>query len=316
VASEIARLHAEVHLDLLEFPEWGCEGYVHLLNQTEWNRIPTIIHLHGPIVMFAHAIGWPGEESELYRIGTHMEGACLRLADAIFSSSRCSADWCARFYGLNAHEIPVIHTGVDTELFKPPNRRPREGGPVVVFAGKLVRNKGVDVLVAAACRVAGEFPGLHLRLLGRDEGALSRELIDMVDQSGLGGLLELPGCVPREQLPAEFARADVFVAPSVYEGGPGFVYLEAMACGLPVIGCDGSGVCEAIAPGTGLLIPPDDVEALADALRRLLGDAALREQMGRRGRAHVLAESDSRQCLARIEAFYESVVNGAPRRNT
>ena len=55
VAAELAALHSQAALDLVEFPEWGCEGYVHLLNRTEWNRIPTVIHLHGPIVMFAHA---------------------------------------------------------------------------------------------------------------------------------------------------------------------------------------------------------------------------------------------------------------------
>ena len=91
-----------------------------------------------------HAIGWPELDSEFYRIGTFMEGTCVRLADAIFSSSRCSADWCAWFYGIDAQQIPVIHTGVDTELFRPPSECHRDGGPVILFVGKLVRNKGVD----------------------------------------------------------------------------------------------------------------------------------------------------------------------------
>ena len=82
------------------------------------------------------------------------------------------------------------------------------------------------VLVEAACQVAVEFPGLRLRLLGRDEGKLSRHLLEIVNGRGLAGLIELPGFVPRQQLPAEFARAHVFAAPSVYEGGPGFVYLR------------------------------------------------------------------------------------------
>src|SRR6266851_7081721 len=119
VAAAIAGLHAQSPLDLVEFPEYGAEGYVHLLNQTKWNHIPTVIHLHGPLVMFAHAMGWPEIDSEFYRVGTMMEGTCLRLADAVYSSSACSAQWCARYYGLASDRIPVLHTGVDTHLFRP-----------------------------------------------------------------------------------------------------------------------------------------------------------------------------------------------------
>src|SRR4029079_11622306 len=59
VAVAVAELHARTPLDLVEFPEWGCEAYLHLLNRTEWNYIPTAIQLHGPLVMFAHTMGWP-----------------------------------------------------------------------------------------------------------------------------------------------------------------------------------------------------------------------------------------------------------------
>ena len=74
VAAELSQLHANVNLDLVEFPEWGCEAYIHLLNQTAANRIPTAIHLHGPIVMFAHAIGWPDPNSEFLPRGPHDGG--------------------------------------------------------------------------------------------------------------------------------------------------------------------------------------------------------------------------------------------------
>src|SRR6185436_3493343 len=67
VAAAIASLHAQTPLHLVEFPEWGAEGYLHLLNQTEWNRIPSVIHLNGPLVMFTHTMGWPEMDSEFYR---------------------------------------------------------------------------------------------------------------------------------------------------------------------------------------------------------------------------------------------------------
>jgi starch synthase len=307
VAAAVARLHARVSLDLVDFPEWACEGYIHLLNQTPWNHVPTVIHLHGPLVMFAHALGWPALDSELYKVGTAMEGTCLRLADAVFSSSRCSAEWCARHHGLDAARVPVLHTGVDTTFFTPGGAKAAR--PTIVFAGKVARNKGADVLVAAACRLAREVPGLRLELLGRGEPGFLEEL--QARASGCPDLLDLAGFVPRQDLPARLRRAHVFAAPSLYEGGPGFVYLEAMACGLPVVACSGSGASEVVMSGeNGLLVPPGDVDALVTTLRALLGDPTRREAMGRTARRYVEAEADSAVCLARLERFYASVVEG------
>jgi glycosyltransferase involved in cell wall biosynthesis len=310
VAVAIALLHAKTPIDLVDCPEWGAEGYVHLLNRTEWNHIPTVIHLHGPLVMFAHTMGWPEMDSEFYRTGTAMEGACLRVADAVFSSSRCSADWCAKLYGLERGRIPVLHTGVDTELFAP-RPVPKARRPTVIFVGKLARNKGVTLLVEAACQLAGEFPELHLRLLGRGEPAIVAELQGRAQSAGLPDLLDLPGFVDRAELPDHLSRAHVFAAPSQYEGGPGFVYLEAMACGLPVIACAGSGAAEVVRPGgNGLLVPPHDVKALTAALRTLLRGATEGRSMGERARQFALAEADSKGCLKKLEGFYSAVATG------
>jgi 1,4-alpha-glucan branching enzyme len=309
IAAAVAALHAKSPFDVVDFPEWGAEGYVHLLNRTEWNHIPTVIHLHGPLVMFAHTMGWPEINSEFYRTGTVMEGTCVRLADAVFSSSKCSTDWCAKHYGRNRHEIPVLHTGVDTELFSP-RAVPKAKRPTIIFAGKLAQNKGVHLLVKAACELAREFPGLQLRLLGRGEPKMVDELQKIAQAAGLPDLLDLPGFVNRTELPEHFSRAHVFAAPSEYEGGPGFVYLEAMACGLPVIACAGSGAAEVVRQNdNGLLVPPRDVEALTVALRSLLKDNLQREKMGGFARRFVLEEADSRACIKKLEAFYAAVVN-------
>ena len=161
------------------------------------------------------------------------------------------------------------------------------------------------LLVDAACELAREFPELQLRLLGRGEPAIVAELQTRAQFAGLPDLLDMPGFVDRAELPAHFARAHIFAAPSQYEGGPGFVYLEAMACGLPVIACAGSGAAEVIAPEqTGLLVPAEDVVALIEVLRRLLSNDTLRASMGERARRYVLEHAESGVCIARIEAFY------------
>jgi glycosyltransferase involved in cell wall biosynthesis len=283
VAEEIAVQHALEPFDILDFPEWACEGYVHLLNQSEWSQVPSVI-------------------------GTQMEAATLRLADAVFSSSDCSADWCADEYGLDRARIPRLHTGIDTSRFRP-LPIPKASSPTVLFVGKLVRNKGVEVLTDAACEVAKDFPDLHLRFVGRGEDSVVSRLRSKVAKHGLESMLELPGFVGREDLPKELSRAHLFAAPSQYEGGPGFVYLEAMACGLPVIGCRGSGAAEVIRhQQNGLLVDPDNVSALADALRTLLGNPTEAVAMGQRAQRFVAEEAETHRCVAEIARFYERVV--------
>ncbi|MBM3878481.1 MAG: glycosyltransferase family 4 protein [Verrucomicrobia bacterium] len=307
VAAAASELAARVKLELIDFPEWGGEAYAFLLNRTRWHRVPVAIHLHGPLVMFAHALHWPALDSEFYRVGTFIESTCLRLADAVYSSSRCSVDWCAKHYGLDAERTPVIHTGIDTVHFAPGRGRPSRR-PTIAFVGRVARNKGVFDLLAASAALAGEIPGLHLRILGRGEPKVVEELRSEASRLGVEGILELVGYVSREELPEQLTQAHVFAAPSVYEGGPGFVYLEAMACGLPVIACAGSGAAEVIQHGeNGLLVAPRDVPALTAALRSLLGDPGRREEMGRRARRFVSEEAERSRCLQRIEAFFTTV---------
>lgn len=305
VAAEIADVHQQSPLDLIEFPEWACEGYVHLLNQTDGFRIPTVIQLHGPVVMLAKELGWPEPGSEFHRIGMQMEQTCLTRADAIYSSSGCSADWCAKSYGLRRDAIPILHTGVDTQHFSP---RPveRDSRPTIIFAGKVTWNKGVATLVDAAIKIAPAFPGLRLRMLGRAEKHVVSDLQRRVTNAGYADLLELGGFVDRDTLPIELSKADVFAAPSRYEGGPGFVYLEAMACGLPAIACENSGAAEVIVPGeNGALVPPDDVDALAATLAALLKDKSI----GQRARNSVISNFDTADCIRRIESFFAKVAS-------
>ena len=313
VAATISALHTREPFDIVDFPDWGCEGYIHLLNRVEWDRVSTVIHLHGPLVMFGHTMGWPALDSEFYRVGTAMEGTCLRLADAVFSSSDCSADWCARHYGLARECIPTIHTGVDRRVFCPRDV-PKENRPTVIFVGRIDASKGVTVLVDAACMLAVEFPGLQVRIIGRGEAGLVEKLRAKSHACGFPDLLDFAGYLAAPELAVHLSRAHVFAGPSIYEPGPGFVYLEAMACGLPVIASRGSGGAEAVRHGeTGLLVPPGDAGALIEALHLLLSDADLRESMGARARSFVEAEANSEACLKRLEFFYSAVASGATR---
>lgn len=310
MAEEVEALQQRVSLDIIDFPEWGAEGYIHLLNRTPENRIPCVIQLHGPLVMFAHTMGWPAMDSAFYRTGFHMESTCVRLADAVYSSSACSARWIREYYDSSLNDIPVIHLGVDTVKFSP-QPVPKNDHPTVVFVGKFVANKGIYELVDACARLHRDFPDLKLRMLGKAEDKTQLQLKGKALAYNAGNLLELPGPFDRARLPEELSRAHVFAAPSHYEGGPGFVYLEGMACGLPVVGCSGSGVEEIIRPGeNGLLVPPKDVSALEQALRTILSDETARASMGAKARQYVLKQADGRLCVNRLEQFYKGVIEG------
>jgi glycosyltransferase involved in cell wall biosynthesis len=152
-------------------------------------------------------------------------------------------------------------------------------------------------LLSAAALARREVPDLRLLLVGRVEEAFPDEVLSAAGAEALGHVL-------RETLPGVLRRADLHAAPSPWEAGPGLVHLEAMASGLPSIGCRGSGVEETIRDGeTGLLVPPGDADALAAALRTLLLDPPRRRRMGEAARAGAL-ELDTEACVARIEDVY------------
>jgi glycosyltransferase involved in cell wall biosynthesis len=293
VAAELRVLQSAAGpFDAIDFPDYGAEGFAHLAGR-EGERGPAcVLHLHGGVAMLAAGLGWPERGSPLHVAGGAMEGACLALADAVFASSA----YTARAAGLDPARVPVLHAGVDTRAFHPAPTRP-PGPPTVVFVGRVARSKGADVLLSAAALARREVPDLRLLLVGRVDDALPNEVLRAAGAEALGH-------VPRERLPEVLRGADLHAAPSPWEAGPGLVHLEAMASGLPSIGCSGSGVEETIRDGeTGFLVPPGDADTLAAALRTLLLDAPRRRRMGEAARAGALG-LDTEGCVARIEDLY------------
>jgi glycogen(starch) synthase len=308
VATAVERLDAAVGLDIIDFPEWGAEGYAYLLNRNEWHGVTSVIHLHGPLVMFNKVIGWPETDSPFYKTGFHMESTAVSMADGVYSSSACSADWVRRHYDNRRLEIPVIHTGIDLDRFQPMDVR-KEERPTILFAGKIVPNKGVEELVDAACILAVTVPRLRLRFAGRGDASYLDRLRKRAVEKGCNGLLEFLDFVPTEHMPMELSKAHLFAAPSHYEGGPGFVYLEAMACGLPVVACSGSGVSEIVDQGVnGMLVPPRDSGSLAAAMHGILTNPDTLARMSEEARTYVIRHADARTKVREIEAYYRSVI--------
>ena len=204
-----------------------------------------------------------------------------RLADAVVAPSQATAEELRRDYG--AARIEVIPNGV--ALGTAPTRHRPELPPVILYAGRLRSRKAVAVLVAALPRVLAAVPACRLVIVGG--GEQSARVAAAVHARGLTSHVELAGVLPRAAAVARLAEADVFCLPSTYEGLP-LAILEAMAAGLPVVATAVAGNPEAVEDGvSGLLVPAESAEALAEALISLLRDPARRQRMGEAGRRRV-----------------------------
>jgi glycosyltransferase involved in cell wall biosynthesis len=220
-----------------------------------------------------------------HRLAGPVIGFVWRRAAAVVANSDGLAELARRF----APDTPidVVHNGVDPDVFSPRTADDAAGAgraPLrLAIAGRLVRQKGVDVTLQAMARL--DLP-LELEVIG--DGPIRAELEGLAAELGLRDRVRFSGWVDRSLLPDAYRRADIFVFPSRDEGMPNVV-LEAMACGLPVIGTPIPGTRDLVADGeTGLLIPVDDVAALADAVRALALDPQRRRAMGAAGRRRVV----------------------------
>lgn len=173
--------------------------------------------------------------------------------------------------------VRIIPNGVTVELFRRIGGLPPE--PRILFIGRLEPRKGAAVLVEAFRRVHAGFAGASLTIIG--EGAQRRA----IERAAEGMDVRFLGLLGHEELAAEIERAAVVCAPSLGGESFGIVLLEAMAAGRPVVASDIPGYAAVCRDGTeGVLVPPGDAEALAEALLSLLGDRERMERLGRAGR--------------------------------
>jgi glycosyltransferase involved in cell wall biosynthesis len=232
------------------------------------------------------------------------ERYCLRHADGAIAGSRTAAQvWRQKGYTGPLAVIPQF--GVDPQTFAPQPRRGDRGAFVVGFAGRLVEEKGVDLLLEA---VAG-LEGMRVEVLG--SGPQRARLEGLAEALGLGDRVAFRGVLPSPQMPAFYHRLDVLVLPS--RSRPnwveqfGRVLVEAMACGVPVVGSDCGEIPHVIGEA-GLVFPEGDVEALRACLLRLTTAPRLRADLSRRGRERVLAQYTQAQIAAQTVQVYRQVL--------
>ena len=198
------------------------------------------------------------------------------------ANSTATASVVKRFGDVPVHVVPAP-AGIPARLLDgmadTPTARQRQTygntAPEVLFVGRLVERKGVEVLVRAVARLARQRP-IALTVVG--DGEWRGRISEVVSETDASGFVSMVGRVSENELIAAYRRADVFVLPAVFDSkgdteGLGVVLIEALCMGLPVVGADVGGIPDIVVDGeTGWLFPAGDDERLAEVLAKVLDD--------------------------------------------
>ena len=214
--------------------------------------------------------------------GLHVsERVALAAARRVVTTSAATARLLTADYCIASERLSVVEPGTDRGDARP---RKNDDAVALLAVGAVVERKGYDLLVAALAKVKH----LSWRLViagdhGRSPEAFRRLEADIA-WFGLADRITLLGAVSAQQLASLYATSDLFVLPSRFEGY-GMAFAEAVAHGLPVIGTTAGAIPQTVPAGAGILVRPDDVDALASALRQLIENPHERERLAAGARA-------------------------------
>ncbi len=311
-AQEVGRITPRRRFDLVMGPLWDLEPAA-LLDR---GAAPVVVSLH---TACAQMRPYKPEWTEAYR-RAHVdrvvagERRLLARAPHVLANSAAAARDIAA--ALDLPELPrramVIPHGLpDLASGVRPAERP--DGVEILFVGRLEPRKGVDVLLAAIPQVLAAVPNARLTLVGEDvsppgaqswsDGFMARHA-----QAPWRRRVRFEGALSRADLLARYAACDVVVVPSRYESF-GLTALEAMVFAKPCVASDAGGLAEVMVDGeTGLLVPPGDAGALAEALLRLVRDAGLRRSLGAAGRRRYEACFTAADMAQAAELWFRGII--------
>jgi glycosyltransferase involved in cell wall biosynthesis len=297
-------------IDVVEAPNLSGESLVYSFHK----KVPLVIRLHTHFSEVINFLNWQNNPDR--RLSCRIEDAAVLRSDLITCSTVTHAENVSKELGIDAKKIKIIPLGVPLPDIQPETKAPN-ANPVILYVGRLERRKGTHVLIQAIPYVLNEFPNVDFKIVGRDsfvshegvnfsglEGrSFKEQLIGMLPEN-CKDRVKFCGYVDTEELGRYYHSCDIFVAPSLYESF-GLIYIEAMSYAKPVIGCGVGGVTEVVRnQESGILVPPEDPRALADAMLRLLKDQELRERMGEAAR-RLAGERFSRETMVNntLEAY-------------
>lgn len=237
----------------------------------------------------------------------------LQNASAVTTNASELARKAKAFYD---REIFLIPNGIDTELFKPMERNEKlaemllgtkehkEKIAVIGFAGELRAKKGMATLLSGYTKISKVRP-CALLIVGEAREGEDKKALEEFQMANPHLPMTITGSIPHKDMPAYYSLMDVFVHPSLRDGMPNAV-LEAMACGIPVVSTPVGGMLDVIRDGeNGLVIPVDDVEALNQAIQKILEEESTRRKVASNARQTVMEKFTPEKELDANLAIYQ-----------
>jgi len=237
-------------------------------------------------------VGW------LKKIIIHfIEFFAYRFSNSIIVTSDQAKKYIEKRYNISPAKINLVSNYVDTELFKP--LEVRKNPASICFVGRFEKQKNLLLLVEA-------LQGLDVRLVLIGSGSLKEEILNRAKKLQIN--VEFKGTLPNDQLPEELNKYEIFVLPSTYEGNPK-VLLEAMACGMAVVGTNVIGINNIIKhKDNGYLCDPN-VESLRNSVKELLANYSLVKELGTKARKYIVNECNLNIMLEKEKKIMEATYN-------
>lgn len=231
-----------------------------------------------------------------------------RAASAAIAGNR-DAGWVLRNKRYRGPIAVIPQFGVDPEIFQPPAKpRPTFDNPVIGYIGRVVKEKGVDMLIDAVAKIQ---PRPTVRIIGAGDQRVELEL--RAERLGIRDRIRFEGAMPPARVPEVLRQLDILVLPSRtranWKEQFGRILIEAMACEVAVVGSD-SGEIPNVIGDAGLVFPEGDIESLADALRGLVLDADALRATQQAGRKRVLEEFTQAQVAHQTWQLYRRILDG------
>lgn len=300
------------HFDLIHAHDWLVGYSANLLRERRGI----------PLVVTIHATEYGRVRDQVYTVDLsrrihQAEMALMRNANLLITTSEFMRRELKQELGASEDKITVIPNGIDSSGFRNlRQRRPELAGfrqqyaapyePLVFYVGRLVWEKGPDVLVDAMHRVREQFPGARAVIAGT--GSMRQDLVDKIAALGLQEHIRLVGFIDDETRDRFYAVADVAVFPSRYEPF-GIVALEAMAAGVPVV-VGAGGLAEVVSNGvTGLVAEPGSSYSLSECILEVFRDPAVTEERVRRARVVVEEQYTWQRIAAQTAETYRRVLS-------
>ena len=272
--------------------------------------IPVVTTIHHPITR-DRRVALAGEARWWWRLLIRrwhrflsMQARVAAELDHIVTVSRLSAVDIGTDFGAMPGAISVVPNGVDTELFKPlpeVSRRPRQ---IIATASADAPLKGLAVLLRAFKRLVDADPSSELVLIARPKPGGDTEAL--IERLGLRDRIRFVTDASHEQINQLYAESAVAVVPSLYEGF-GLPAVEAMAAGIPLVSTDGGALAEVVGDG-GLQVPAGDIQALADAIDRVLIDPELAQALAQRGLERARRQFCWSVCASQMVDLYRASI--------